>query len=249
MLSLTPNKSFKVKRESKNNIFFSNKKKQNLQMSLNTSFSEMSPSTSAYLSIPPGTQYPAETDQIYQRAFMTTKRNAQNVMPRELYGYEMSNYSLDNVAMMSGGLNCQNTNKLGGRPNKDPAVYSGTCSAPRHPEQNSAIINAAFVDARQGAERYADKIGMYNYSMGDVDIESTLLGSPPLSVQTDAAKGTVVHRDGSTWTSFTGLKGLNYPPAIVANFYSPLAASTLNKGQCIISNQYSSNTSFCNNGM
>ena len=213
------------------------------------SFSEMSPNASAYVSLPPGTQFPAETDQIYQRANMTTKRGGHNVMPRELYHFEMSNYTLDQFAMMASGLSCQNTNKLGARPDKNPAQYSGTCSAPRYPEKNSAIINAAFVDARQGAERYADKIGMFNYSMGDVDINTTLLGSPPISVQTDAAKGTVLHRDGATWTAFTGLKGLNYPPAIYSNFYSPLPQNTMKSGECIISNQYSSNTTFCNNGM
>lgn len=209
----------------------------------------MSPAVSSYLSLPAGTQYPAEVDQIYQRAFATTKHGGFNVTARELYSYEQSNRNLEQLAMISNGLSCQNTNKLGARPNKDPSVYSGTCSAPRYPEKNSAIINAAFVDARQGAERYADKIGMFNYSMGDVDVQTTLLGSPPIAVQTDAAKGTVLHRDGSTWTSFTGLKGLNYPPAVFSNFYSPLPPTTLNKGECILSNQYSSNTSFCNNGM
>lgn len=218
-------------------------------MSVGTSFSEMSPAVSAYLSLPPGTQYPAETDQIFQRAFVTTKRGAHNVTARELYGYEQSNRNLDQLAMISNGLSCQNTNKLGARPDKNPAQYSGTCSAPRYPEKNSAIINAAFVDARQGADRYADKIGMFNYSMGDVDVQTTLLGSPPMAVQTDAAKGTVLHRDGATYTAFTGLKGLNYPPAVYSNFFNPLPPSTLNSGECIISNQYSSNTTFCNNGM
>lgn len=217
-------------------------------MSVGTNFSEMSPAVAAYLSVPAGTQFPAEINSIYQRDFNTTKHGGYNVMPRELYGYEASNYALDQFAMISNGLSCQNTNKLGARPNKDPSVYSGTCSAPRYPEKNAALINAALVDARQGPEKFADKIGMFNYSMGDVDVQTTMLGAPPESVQMDAAKGTVLHRDGSTWTSFTGLKGLNYPPAIYANFFSPLPPSNLNKGQCIISNQYSSNTTFCNNG-
>jgi hypothetical protein len=217
-------------------------------MSVGTNFSQMSPAASAYLSVPPGTQYPAEIDQIYQRDNTTTKRGGYNVVTLELYPYEISNRNLDQLAMLSNGLSCQNTNKLGGRPNKDPSMYSGSCSAPRFPEKNAALINAAIVDARQGAEKFADKIGMFNYSMGDVDVQTTMMGAPPVNVQMDAAKGTVLHRDGSTYTSFTGLKGLNYPPTIHANFFSPLPASTLTKGSCMSSNQYSSNTTFCNNG-
>lgn len=216
-------------------------------MSVTTSFYELPPASAAYVSLPIGTQAPAEIDSVYQRAFETTKHGGYNVTAREAYGLSISNYPLDQLSMMSNGLSCQNTNLLGGRPNKNPAQYHGSCSSPRFPEKNAAMLNAQFVNARQGAERYIDKIGMFDYSMGDVDASTTLLGAPSQAIQMDAAKGTSLYRDGATYASFTGLKGLNYPPAIYANFYSPLPQSSMTMGACM-SNQYNSNVTFCNNG-
>jgi hypothetical protein len=216
-------------------------------MSVTTSFYELPPASAAYLSIPIGTQAPAEIDAIYQSINETTKHGGYNLTPREVYGISAANYPMDQVFMSSNGLSCQNTNMLGGRPNKNPAQYHGSCSSPRYPEQNAGLLNAELVYARQGADRYIDKIGMFNYSMGNVDVSTTLLGAPPQSVQMNAAKGSTLNRDGASYTSFTGLQGLNYPPALNVNFYSPLPQSSMTVGSCT-SSQYNSNVSFCNNG-
>jgi hypothetical protein len=215
-------------------------------MSVGTNYTALTPSESAFAALPPGNQYSAEIDAIYQRNYASTKDKGVNVVPREMYLFDVSNRNLELFAQFSGGLDCKNTNMLGARPNLDPSKYSGSCSSVRYPQKNSGVFNAAFANARQGSERYIDKIGMFNYSMPNIEVSTSLLGAPPQSVQMDAAQGTVLNRDGGSYVAMTGLKGLNYQPSLYSDFYSPLPAATVTTGSCV--SQQSRSVSLCNNG-
>ena len=145
---------------------------------------------------------------------------------------------------MAAGLNCKNTNTLGGRPDLNSAQYSGNCYGPRYPySSNAGVTLAMYAEARQSPERYADRL--LNQSLGQVDVQTQLMGSPPQGVSYASAAGTQQSFNGQN--SFTGLSGLNYPPAINGSFYSPLpSTSSMMVGACAPSQNGS--VSFCNNG-
>jgi hypothetical protein len=215
-------------------------------MSITASLHVLPPSESAFLSVPAGNQYPAEINQIYQRAYATTKKGNYNVTSREQQQFDISNYTIEQLGAKSSGLNCKNTNTLGGRPDKNTNQYGGACSRPRYPySPNAAVTIAMEADARQDPSRYADHVGMFNYSMGDVEVSTSLLGSPPESVRMAAAEGSTVERNGVN--TLTGLKGLNYPPTVYSGFYEPLPrGASMTLGSCV--QQQNGSNSLCNNG-
>jgi hypothetical protein len=204
----------------------------------------LSPRDAATVSLPAGNQSPAEVDQIYQRVYATTKKGIYNVVPREQYPYNISNRNMEQVDAIHTGLNSKNANTLGGRPNVDSLAYGGNSYNARFPfNKNASVVLAAEVESRQGPLKYMERQGMYNYSMGDTDVSTSLLGSPPEAVQMAASKGTFYNNNG---VLMTGLYGTNYPPATHANFFAPLPSASLETGACI--QQSSGSVSLCNNG-
>jgi len=215
-------------------------------MSVGTNYTALTPGQSAYAALPPGNQFAAEIDQIYQRNYASTKDKGVNVLPLEAQLFTISDRNMELLNQFSGGMDCNNTNMLGARPNLNPQAYSGTCYAGRYPQKNSGVFNAAFFNAQRGSERYVDKIGLFNYSMPNIEISTSLLGAPPQAVQMDAAMGTTLNRDGGSYIAMTGLKGLNYGPSLSSDFYSPLPSATVAAGACL--DQQSRSVSLCNNG-
>jgi hypothetical protein len=213
-------------------------------MSNTSSLNMLSPRDAATMTLPPGNQSPAENDQIYQRVYSTTKRGNHNVNNRDKYFFEISNRIIDQVDAVHSGLNCKNTNSLGGRPNLSSLAYGGACSNARYPyNKNAGVVLAAETESRQSPMKYMEKQGMYNYAMGETDVATTLMGSPPQAVQMAASKGTFANNNG---VLMTGLYGTNYPPAVNAGFFSALPTSQLEVGACI--QQQSNSISLCNNG-
>lgn len=216
-------------------------------MSLTTSLQSFPPSEAAFMSLPAGHQYPAEINQIYVHGAATstsTKHDMTNVVGREFYPYSISNRNLEQLAAVATGLNCKNANTLGGRPDKSSAQFGGNCSGPRYPySANAGVTIAMDAEARQSPERYADRL--MNQSLGEMDVQTQLLGAPPAAVGYASSAGTIQTFNGQN--SFTGLSGMNYPPAIYASFYSPLPSSSgMMVGSCAPSQNNS--VSFCNNG-
>lgn len=213
-------------------------------MSYTANLSMLSPRDAATLSLPAGNQSPAEIDQIYQRVYTTTKKGIHNVNQRDQFFVEISDHNLEQVQAIHSGLNSKNTNTLGGRPNLSSLAYGGASYNARFPyNKNAGVVLAAEAESRQSPMKYMEKQGMYNYAMGDTDVSNQLLGSPPESVQMAAAKGSVVNNNGII---MTGLYGLNYPPSVNANFFSPLPPSQVEMGACV--QQRSNGVALCNNG-
>lgn len=213
-------------------------------MSYTANLSMLSPRDAATLSLPAGNQSPAEIDQIYQRAYTTTKKGVHNVTLRDQLFTEISGYNMDQLQAIHSGLNAKNTNTLGGRPNLSSLAYGGASYNVRYPyNKNAGVVLAAETESRQSPLKYMEKQGMYNYSMGDTDVSTTLLGSPPEAVQMAASKGTIYNNNG---VLMTGLYGTNYPPAVHSNFFSPLPSSQAEMGACM--QQQSKSVSLCNNG-
>lgn len=212
-------------------------------MSVTTSYSMLAPADAAFMAIPPGTQYPAEINMFDERNHNTTK-HAMNATVRETQFFDAAKYPLEQVMHVSGGLYCDNANSLGGRPNLNPSAYSASCGYKRFPEKESGHFNAQFISARQGLDRFMER--MQNYAMGDIDVSTSLLGSPPPAVQRAAVQGSTLNRDGATYISMTALNNLNYPETTYSTFYSPLPPSTVGLGSCVA--QQARTNSLCNNG-
>jgi len=204
-------------------------------MSTTVNFSQLSPVDAAFVSLPPGNQYTAEFNQIYRDSF-TTKHGADyNVSPRDQIFANIGRYPMDQFAAITQGLNCKNTNTLGARPDKGSLQYGGSCaSSARYPYYKSAssVINTetAF---RQSPIKYTERQGMYNVNIGDVDVSTTLLGSPPPAVQMNAFHGSIIENSGPTRNTMTALNSVPYPPAMEVGAFAPLPQASMTAGACL----------------
>jgi len=210
----------------------------------------LTPSQTASLAPGPGDAFPAEINQYYEGKNMISSTVAARtdavVSTREQQEFTAANYFMDQVITPAGIMNCGDTNRLGGRPNKNLSGQNSSCYAPRFPRESNAPTLVEFEwESQRDPSRNADSLAFSGIPVSGPQVSDFLMGAPPRAQMAAGTKGCALNGDLSMCGLTTFGRAYFQPEATNINFYAPLPRPKPGRYECGVSYNNSGSTTMC----